>query len=65
MALGHVDLCVGDFWVTPERRNISTMTAMIAMDTFVLVSKSTIATTSTSQFFGAIFMPFEPTVWIL
>ncbi len=32
------DLCVGDFWETQERRNMSTFTTVIGVDKFLLIT---------------------------
>ena len=63
--LGTVDLCVGDFWETSERRRIAPMTASIDIDVFSLVSKSNAKPQTLAHFFGAIFLPFDGTVWVL
>jgi hypothetical protein len=39
VALDNVDMCVGDFWETSERRQLAPMTISIAIDLFSLVSK--------------------------
>jgi hypothetical protein len=61
--LGHVDICVGDFWETTERRQLAPMTASMAIDIFQLVSRSTEEGKSTIDFFASIFMPFDNNVW--
>jgi hypothetical protein len=65
VALGNVDLCVGDFWETAERRQLTTMTVSLDMDVFSLVSSSDTQAKAREFFFSAIFMPFDSNVWIL
>jgi hypothetical protein len=63
--LGNVDLCVGDFWETAERRQLTPMTSSLAFDLFLLISKSKIRPQTLDEFFAAIFMPFDNIVWAL
>ena len=59
VALGNVDLCVGDFWETAERRQLAPMSASLDVDIFSLVAKSAAVPKNTAYFFSAIFMPFD------
>jgi len=65
---GNVDLCVGDFWETPERRNLTTFTTPIDSDTFTLYTtrnpKAIVADFDPAMFM-AIFLPFDNAVWLL
>ena len=65
--LGEVDLCVGDFWETPERRNLTAFTTQIDSDTFSLYT--TPSPSLHPQFedsnFLDIFVPFDSAVWLL
>jgi len=63
--LDNVDLCVGDFWETAERRQLAPMTSSIAIDVFSLVSKSRVRPQTSGEFFAVIFMPFDNNVWAL
>ena len=65
---GNVDLCVGDFWETPERRNLSTFTAAIDSDAFTLFTTLNTGATIppfTQDQFLLIFSPFDNSVWLL
>jgi hypothetical protein len=61
--LDNVDLCVGDFWQTTERRQLVPMTTSMAIDVFRLVARSTEEGATLSDFFASIFMPFDNNVW--
>ncbi len=65
MALGNVDLCVGDFWETTERRQLAPMSSSLDIDIFSLVAVSATVPRATAFFFSAIFMPFDEQVWIM
>ena len=65
VVLGKVDLCVGDFWETTERRQLSTMTASLDIDVFSLVANSDTLPKTVEYFFAAIFLPFDNYVWML
>ena len=60
-----MDLCVGDFWETPERRQLAPMSASLDVDVLSLVAASTVQPLGPAYFYGAIFMPFQNDVWIL
>jgi hypothetical protein len=65
---GNVDLCVGDFWETPERRNLTAFTAAIDSDSFTLyttMNQSAILPAFNPRMFMAIFAPFDNSVWLL
>jgi hypothetical protein len=65
---GNVDLCIGDFWSTPERRNLSSFTTAIDSDSFNLfttLNTSAIPPPFDPQQFLAIFAPFDNSVWTL
>jgi hypothetical protein len=65
---GNVDLCIGDFWSTPERRNLTSFTTAIDSDSFNLyttLNAKAMPTAFDSQQFLAIFTPFDNSVWML
>ena len=65
---GNADLCVGDFWETPERRNLTAFTAAIDSDAFVLyttLNQSATLPPFNPNMFLAIFAPFDNSVWLL
>jgi hypothetical protein len=65
---GKVDLCVGDFWETPERRNLTPFTAPIDSDFFTLyttLNASAVKPPFDPQMFLSIFKPFDNSVWLL
>ena len=64
---GEVDLCVGDFWETPDRRNLTGFTASLDPDTFSLYtmpSPNLQPKFQTTNLLG-IFAPFDGAVWLL
>ena len=65
---GNADLCVGDFWETPERRNLTPFTAAIdsdAFNLFTLQNQSSIEPPFDPSMFLKIFEPFDNSVWLL
>jgi hypothetical protein len=66
---GNVDLCVGDFWETPERRNLAPFTAPIDSDFFTLYTTLNESAKANPPFdpqmFLNIFLPFDNSVWLL
>jgi hypothetical protein len=67
--LGKVDLCVGDFWETPQRRNLAPFTAPIDSDFFTLYTTVNASAERNKPFdpqmFLKIFLPFDNSVWLL
>eukprot|EP00286_Rhodomonas_abbreviata_P025844 CAMPEP_0181313226 /NCGR_PEP_ID=MMETSP1101-20121128/14134_1 /TAXON_ID=46948 /ORGANISM="Rhodomonas abbreviata, Strain Caron Lab Isolate" /LENGTH=494 /DNA_ID=CAMNT_0023420163 /DNA_START=273 /DNA_END=1753 /DNA_ORIENTATION=+ len=65
--LENVDLCVGDFWETNERRRVSPFTSAFDLDTMTLLTMP--AGTVSDKFdpvkFLDIFRPFKAEVWAL
>jgi len=59
--LGNVDLCVGDFWETEERRGIAPFAS--AMDSDVLKLGTLSLGSSEAIRLDSIFDPFTPDVW--
>eukprot|EP00291_Cryptomonas_curvata_P019850 CAMPEP_0172158522 /NCGR_PEP_ID=MMETSP1050-20130122/4420_1 /TAXON_ID=233186 /ORGANISM="Cryptomonas curvata, Strain CCAP979/52" /LENGTH=503 /DNA_ID=CAMNT_0012827925 /DNA_START=62 /DNA_END=1573 /DNA_ORIENTATION=+ len=72
--LGNVDICVGDFWETPDRRGIAAFTTALAVDKFILVTSSVTNNKPPMLVFPAafdpsslatIFLPLTWQVWLL
>eukprot|EP00960_Hanusia_phi_P062197 765087-Hanusia_phi.AAC.1 len=69
VAVKNVDVCIGNFWETNERRRLATFTSSFDLDAMFLVSapKNGVGSGSTSDFnpsdLLAIFKPFTPAVW--
>lgn len=61
--LGNVDLCVGDFWETDERRRIAMFTSALDSDYFKLGTMPTGPVDSLNIL--GIFKPFHADLWIL
>lgn len=65
VARGETDMCIGDFWQTPQRSRISAFSLSWFDDKIgaqVLAQKST---TDWNAAMSAMFMPFSPDLWIL
>ena len=66
VAIGNVDLCVGNFWITTERRLLGAMTHSVTSDDFYLV---TLRRKAQSQYelvvdgAGKLFTPLEGNLW--
>uniref|UniRef100_A0A7S0WG46 Ionotropic glutamate receptor C-terminal domain-containing protein n=1 Tax=Hemiselmis tepida TaxID=464990 RepID=A0A7S0WG46_9CRYP len=63
VALGRVDICVGDFWMTPQRLNMAQFLPPFSSDKFYLF----VPGQTTAEDFGTIlvkpFLPFSAELW--
>ena len=55
VAINHTDLCIGNFWLTSERRGLTTMSAPISADDFYLVTHISDAESSTEFILRQVF----------
>jgi hypothetical protein len=67
VAVNQSDFCIGNFWITPERQLLSSMSNVISSDMFYLVAyKAQLAETGLSFYVteaGKIFLPFSGDLW--
>ena len=65
VAVGHVDLCLGSFWVTPQRMLWSHFLPPVSIDEFFFISPADEDDLSLSSILSLPFRPFKLEVWIL
>ncbi|CAE7394628.1 GLR2.2 [Symbiodinium natans] len=64
VAVGYIDACVGPFWITPERAEM-TQFLSISVDLFYLIApKQDETPSSLGDFIAAPFRPFMPETWL-
>jgi len=63
LAVGRLDLCLGDFWVTQERLKMVNFLPSIEMDNFFLVMPGD-GEESVADIMAKPFRPFEGFTWV-
>ena len=64
VALGELDMCWADFWITVERRRLTSWTASIKVEKFYLVLPEAREAGGVAHSLRKVFAPFSPGLWI-
>jgi len=65
VAVGNADMCIGDFWITPQRMNLANFLTPFGNDNFYLIAPSGVEDESILTTLQKPFLPFSDDLWMV